>query len=122
MLDDIYSLESLEQQMMNGATFLIAEYDKVPIGFASFACDKLVYRIHKLYLLPACQKRGIGAQLINHIAALAKKAGGEALELNVNRKNPAVGFYEKLGFQIKAEVDIPYHHFIVNDYIMRMPI
>ena len=123
MLADIYSLVSLEQQMMNGATFLIAEENDVPIGFTSFSSsDRQVYRIHKLYILPECQNRGIGAQLISYIASLAKKAGGEALELNVNRNNPAVGFYKKLGFQIQAEVDIPYHHFVLNDYVMRLPL
>jgi ribosomal protein S18 acetylase RimI-like enzyme len=39
--------------------------------------------------------------------------------LNVNRNNiKAKQFYERQGFHIIAEVDIPYRSYILNDYIM----
>ena len=47
-----------------------------------------------------------------------KKLGGENLTLNVNRGNKARYFYEKVGYQIIEEVDIPYFDFILDDYIM----
>ena len=41
------------------------------------------------------------------------------MELNVNRKNPALGFYEHLGMQKVRSGDFPIGHgFYMNDYIM----
>ena len=43
----------------------------------------------------------------------------DSLELNVNRNNPAIRFYVKLGFHIIDEVDIAIGSgFYMNDYIM----
>ena len=47
------------------------------------------------------------------------KLGGKKLELQVNRKNKAVGFYEKMGFQIVESKDFHIgEEFYMNDYVM----
>ena len=69
--------------------------------------------------MPTEQGNGSGKKLITHISELAKSKGGKILELNVNRGNTAHHFYRKIGFDIHQTVDIPYHHFILNDYVMR---
>jgi ribosomal protein S18 acetylase RimI-like enzyme len=39
----------------------------------------------------------------------------------VNRENKAIGFYNKLGFTIIAEEDIPIGNgFFMNDYVMQI--
>lgn len=125
MLDDMYSAESLEKQMESGIGFLIAERENIPVGFASYSQsdkDKLVFKIHKLYILPSEQGKGTGKELIEHISASAKQLGGNTLELNVNRGNKSKNFYLKSGFSIFRIVDIPYHQFVLNDYVMRKDI
>lgn len=125
MLDDMYSAESLEKQMESGIGFLIAERENIPVGFASYSQsdkDKLVFKIHKLYILPSEQGKGTGKELIEHISASAKQLGGNTLELNVNRGNKAKNFYLKSGFSIFRIVDIPYNQFVLNDYVMRKDI
>ncbi|HYK77614.1 MAG TPA: GNAT family N-acetyltransferase [Daejeonella sp.] len=122
MLQEIYSTEALKQQMQEGNTFLIAEREARPIAFASFSLmdpAQKVYKLHKLYVHPSEQGKGSGKKMIDEVAALSKSLGGEILELNVNRNNPAFSFYQKLGFEIYQIVDIPYHQFILNDFIMR---
>lgn len=43
------------------------------------------------------------------------------IELNVNRNNPAIGFYNRLGFRILRQGDFDIGHgFYMNDYIMGM--
>ena len=42
-----------------------------------------------------------------------------AADLNVNRHNPALAFYERLGFQQHREEDIPIGPYWMNDYVMR---
>lgn len=120
MLKDMYSLESLREQMLSGVEFIIADKENTPVGFAGYSlAESEVYKLHKLYILPTEQGSGSGKKLIAHISELAKSKGGKILELNVNRGNPAHHFYRKMGFNIHQTVDIPYHHFILNDYVMR---
>ncbi len=122
MLNDIYSKESLLAQFENGTQFVMAEMEDQPIGFASFSLsdeENKVYKVHKLYLLATFQGKGLGKQIINFIEHDVRLIGGQYLELNVNRNNPSAGFYKKIGFNVHSEIDIPYHQFVINDYVMR---
>lgn len=122
MLDDMYSAESLTKQMESGTEFIIAERENTPTGFAAYAqsdTDKLIVKIHKLYILPSEQGKGTGNKFIEHISDSAKKLGINTIELNVNRGNNALNFYLKSGFTVFQSVDIPYYQFILNDYVMR---
>jgi diamine N-acetyltransferase len=123
MLADLYSHTALQSQMGAGITFLIAERDDIPVGFAAYSLtepENLVYKVEKLYVLPSEQGRGTGKKLIREIVETVKALGARTLELNVNRGNKAFHFYTKLGFEIYKTVDIPYHGFVLNDYIMRI--
>jgi GNAT superfamily N-acetyltransferase len=118
----MYSAESLKEQMGSGIEFLIVEKENLPVAFAGYSLTNMenqVYKLHKLYVLPTEQGRGTGRKLIEQVSSLATAKGGKILELNVNRGNPAHHFYRKIGFDIYQTVDISYHHFILNDYIMR---
>ena len=122
MLNDMYSAESLKEQMNSGIEFLLVERENLPVAFAGYSLtdpENQVYKLHKLYVLPTEQGRGTGKNLIAQVSSLAKTKGGEILELNVNRGNPAHHFYKKIGFDIYQTVDINYHHFVLNDYVMR---
>ena len=122
MLNDMYSAESLKEQMGSGIEFLIVEKENLPVAFAGYSLtntENQVYKLHKLYVLPTEQGRGTGRKLIEQVSSLATAKGGKILELNVNRGNPAHHFYSKIGFDIYQTVDINYHHFVLNDYVMR---
>jgi GNAT superfamily N-acetyltransferase len=122
MLKEMYSPESLTQQFSEGITFLLAERDGLAVGFAAFSETNTleqVFKLHKLYLLPSEQGKGTGKLLIDEVGSRAKNLGGLILELNVNRGNKAVNFYKKQGFDVHQTLDIPYHTFVLNDYIMR---
>lgn len=122
MLNDMYSETALKLQIDEGIAFLIGERDGKPVGFAAYSFtepENFVYKLQKLYVLPSEQGKGSGKKLVMEVAGIVKKLGGRILELNVNRKNKAFNFYSKLGFEIYKSVDIPYHHFVLNDYVMR---
>ena len=120
MLKDMYLEESLKKQLVSGVDFILAEKENLAVAFAGFSLiEPEVYKLHKLYVLPSEQGNGTGKNLIEYIADLAREQGGKILELNVNRGNSASEFYKKVGFEIYRTVDISYHHFILNDYIMR---
>lgn len=123
MMNQLYSPAALKSQMEEQAhTFLLIGEKEDNLGFASFSAlkDPGTYKLHKLYVLPSCQGRGIGKKLIYEVIRLVTAQGGLWLDLNVNRHNPARNFYEKLGFVISGTVDIPIGQgYFMNDYTMR---
>jgi ribosomal protein S18 acetylase RimI-like enzyme len=126
MLDKMYSTAVLENQLLNGHQFLIAEQGSKDVGFVSYSLEdstSMVYHLHKLYVLPETHGQGIGKFLINEVVNNVREAGGQYLRLNVNRNNKAKDFYEKAGFIIKETVDIEIGNgFFMNDYIMEKAI
>jgi len=122
MFGEMYTPESIYKQMdFYKHTFLILYQAEMPIGFASYG--KLeepinTYKLHKLYLLPSEQNKGFGRILLNEVEKKVTGLGADYLHLNVNRKNPALSFYEKLGYEIIETVDIPFAEFWLNDYVL----
>jgi len=123
MLNLIYSTSSLERQMGEGSTFLLAKEDNEPNAFAAyFLKAPNIYKLDKLYALPNQQGKGLGKILINYIIEEIKSLGATALHLNVNRWNTkAQSFYEHLNFKIIEEQDIPIGEgYFMNDYVMEL--
>ena len=122
MFGEMYTPESIYKQMdFYKHAFLILYQAEMPIGFASYG--KLeepinTYKLHKLYLLPIEQNKGFGRMLLNEVEKQVAALGADHLQLNVNRKNPALSFYEKLGYEIIETVDIPFAEFWLNDFIL----
>jgi GNAT superfamily N-acetyltransferase len=62
-------------------------------------------KLNRIFLLPAHQSRGIGAQLVGEILSRARSAG-LPVRLRVFRVNHAARrFYERLGFVATGETD-----------------
>lgn len=122
MFGEMYTPESIFKQMdFYKHAFLILYQADRPIGFASYG--KLeepinTYKLHKLYLLPSEQNKGFGRILLMEVEKEVAGLGANYLHLNVNRKNPALSFYEKLGYEIIETVDIPFAEFWLNDYVL----
>ncbi len=121
MLDLFYSERSLVEQMRAHHTFFIAEINSEPVGFASFSHDHTshAYKIHKLYVHPMMQGKGIGRKLIDRVIEAVRRENGSVLRLNVNRYNNARSFYERMGFNVVGDEDIAIGEgYFMNDYIM----
>jgi len=122
MLELMYSNEALEKQMFLGNTFLIAELNNEPVGFAAFK-DKEngVFKLDKLYVLPTMQNKGTGKLLLAEVVRRVLEVGGKEIQLQVNRKNNAVGFYSKMGFEIIRQEDFNIGNgYFMKDYIMSL--
>lgn len=126
MLNMMYSNDALHVQMNEkGHVFLVLEWMDEAVGFVSYSINKpedpLRYRIHKLYVQPTLHGKGIGKAAVQTVAEDIAKKGGKQIELNVNKRNPAVGFYEKIGFYREQElvVDIG-NGYLMDDFIMVM--
>ncbi len=120
MYEQMYTTASILQQMQDGHTFLIYSEGDEPLGFISYLIreDGVLY-IPKFYIKPYLQRKGIGKKLLEAVENIAVKNKISYLELNVNRKNSAMYFYKKMGFQLYEKADIAYGKFWLNDYILR---
>lgn len=122
MLEMMYNKGELMRQLAKGHTFLIASAINEDVGFAAFSlADKGIqtFHLHKLYVLPKMQGKGVGLMLMNEVISQVKAEDGRFLQLNVNRANKALAFYQKAGFEIKESVDLDIGNgFFMNDYVM----
>lgn len=121
MYDRMYSQQALLQQMQDGVTFLLCMEDDRILGFASyeFREERSILYIPKIYVKPETQRKQVGKLLMEEIEKIGLKNKCSFLELNVNRKNPAMYFYKKMGFELHEKVDIAYGKFWLNDYVLR---
>jgi GNAT superfamily N-acetyltransferase len=123
MINKIYSVENISAQLEHGTQiYLLLIEDGKAVAFASYSPreeDPDIYKLHKLYCLPETQGKGYGKILINEVAQKTIEAGKHILDLNVNRYNKAKNFYEKMGFGVAYEEDIPIGPYWMNDYVMR---
>ena len=124
MLEMIYSHQALEMQLKDHHYFFLALLNYKPVGFCSFSkIEGNIFKLHKLYVLPAYQKKGLGDSLLKIAETTAKSMDGTHLQLNVNRNNNAQNFYRKKGFGIIREEDIDIGNgYFMNDFIMEKPL
>jgi ribosomal protein S18 acetylase RimI-like enzyme len=123
MLDLIYSDEALTAQFQkNEQLFYLISDSESTIGFIGIEHhykNEAITKIHKIYLLPETQGKGIGKMVIDEIEKLALDNNSNTLSLNVNRFNSALGFYKKIGFEILEEVNIEIGNgYLMEDYVM----
>jgi GNAT superfamily N-acetyltransferase len=123
MLTEIYSVEKISSQLKNDSqTYLLLTANEKPVAFAAYSPreeDPEIYKLHKLYCLPETQGKGYGKVLLNEVINKTLEEGKHTLDLNVNRYNKAKNFYEKMGFVVAYEEDIPIGKYWMNDYVMR---
>jgi len=122
MLHLIYNPSALKDQMLKQHhNFLVAELEDEPVGFASFSKtgSNGAYKLHKLYVRSDIQGKGLGKALINAVLEEIVPQQAETLYLNVNRRNKARLFYEKLGFEIIGEENIDIGSgYYMTDFVM----
>lgn len=121
MFERLLSLDAIRKQMAeNDGTYLLQWAEDVPTGFAFVAptSEPATMKLHRLYMVPETQRKGLGTHLLEAVERFAIENGADRLVLNVNRFNSAQEFYRKRGYVVVETVDIPYHGFVLNDYVM----
>lgn len=124
MLDNIFSESALCQQQANPAfRFILLFQDAVLSGFSAIEQNvdgrRTCCKMHKLYLSVESQGLGMGRMLLTETEKQACILGQQQLILNVNRHNKARYFYEKMGFEVLYEEDIPLENgYFMNDFVM----
>ncbi len=125
MLDLMYSSESLQDQMLHkNHQFLLASNSEEYSGFSSYqVVSSSTIKIHKIYVNPEAQGKGIGASLFRYIELLAEQLHVSKVTLNVNINNQAISFYQARGYQTIRQEDIQIGNgYLMEDYVMEKKI
>ena len=125
MMEWMYSLPNLRNQLSDGHAYFIAYMDGTPCGYMSiqqegFHEDVMVFHLHKLYVMSSMHGKGIGRLLFNQAQEyVSERFASSRIELNVNRKNPAVHFYRHIGMRVLREGDFHIGEgFYMNDSLL----
>jgi len=94
MLDLFYSTTALQKQMQGGDRFILATDNNEPVGFASYSPKEChtelvevlskVYRLHKIYIDPNQQGKGIGRALVADLEERVRECGGLTITLGTD--------------------------------------
>jgi ribosomal protein S18 acetylase RimI-like enzyme len=105
----------------SGDLGVVAEHDGKIIGaawtriipaYGHIDCDTPELAIS---LLPEFRGRGIGTELMNKLFEVLRENGYKRTSLSVQKDNPAVRFYQRLGYEVSGErIDHAGH----EDYLM----
>lgn len=126
MMRLMYSVETIRREMAAGQAWFVAEADGLPCGYVAVEhAAEALYVLQKIYLLPRFQGCGGGARLFRAAVEYVRSVHPAPcrLELHVNRRNRAIGFYERMGMRRLREGDFPIGGgYYMNDYIMGLEI
>lgn len=82
-----------------GAEFLILEWDGQAVGRLYVDRWPGEIRLMDVALLPEARGQGVGTRLLRELQDEAR-AAGKPLRIHVERFNPALRLYERLGFRV----------------------
>ncbi len=128
MMHWMYSDESLREQMeKQHHRYVLAKEGEEFVAYLSYEpnCENTgKTKIHKIYILPSHQRKGIGKRLFDFVLTQARENGEKAVYLNVNKNNRnAIAFYQRLGFyRAREEVNDIGNGFVMDDYVYEKPL
>lgn len=124
MLERMYSDRTLRKEIGDQSIFyqwIIIAGEKAGFLAAGPMIKGGLTPLHKFYLLPEYQGRGIGKVALAAFLIFAGSAGAGTIELRVNRANArAIALYEQAGFAIQREDLLEIGGgFVMDDYLMQ---
>ncbi len=121
MVAKFQSLAAMRDQIASGYEYYVVQTDERLIGYFAVqpAREQKRLFISKLYLHKSSRGSGTGRLCMEFIEQLARQRGLPLLWLTVNKGNPAVKTYERLGFRIAQHIVIDIGNgFVMDDYRM----
>ncbi len=123
MLQEMYSIEELQKHFENPNYFyfFINNDEEKSIGIIGFEknAEPKTTKLHRIYLYESEKGKNFGKLALDFLKNWVKNEGNNRIILNVNKNNPAIQFYKKLGFSIYDEgvFDIG-NGLVMDDYLM----
>ena len=125
MVGKFQTPDAMESQIESGYEYFQIRQAGKNMGYAAIRHDAADARlfVSKLYVLAAWRKSGAGRQTLELIERMARERGATHLWLTVNKGNPSVRAYERLGFKIAEAIVVDIGGgFVMDDYKMEKPV
>lgn len=121
MLGKFQSPEAIREQLEHGYSYYFVGDKAHRLGFTAFYPRGDAMYLSKLYLYKDERGKGYSRLILDFIKDKAREEDLSAVELNVNRFNPSVNIYERLGMRrLRAEkIDIGSGYYM-DDYVYRL--
>ena len=118
MLKMFQSEEAVAEQLDHGYNYYFAKDEGQNAGFLAYYPREGALYLSKLYLYKDQRGKGFSRVMLEFLKEKAKELGLNRIELNVNRNNPSVQVYEKLGFTVAwTEKNDIGNGFYMDDYV-----
>lgn len=121
MIGKFQTVAAMQEQIASGYEYYAVRADARLVGYMAIRAEREQNRlfISKFYLHKASRGSGTGRLCMEFIEQLARRRGLSRLWLTVNKGNPTVKTYERLGFRIAEEIVIDIGNgFVMDDYRM----
>lgn len=121
MLQKFQSVPAITEQLAHGYHYYLVTDGGARLGFLGFYPRGGALYLSKLYLYQEQRGRGYGRRMLDFLRGQADALGLGAIELNVNKYNPSIAVYERLGFvRIRDEVNDIGEGYVMDDYVYRL--
>lgn len=125
MVAKFQSAEAIAEQLASGYQYFLAGVAGQDLAYGAIRCEPEQRRLFlsKLYVLKSQRGTGLGRILLDEFERLGRQQGLHSIWLTVNKHNPAVDAYVRLGFKVTESVitDIG-NGFVMDDYRMEKKI
>jgi diamine N-acetyltransferase len=125
MVARFQTAEAMQSQIDSGYEYFQIRQSGESIGYAAVRHDAPETRlfISKLYVLAAHRQSGAGRKTLAFIEQMARDRAATHLWLTVNKGNPSVRAYERLGFVIAEALVMDIGGgYVMDDYRMEKPV
>ena len=125
MVARFQSASAVAEQIEAGYEYFLVHQDDAPVGYLAFVAkaDERALFVSKFYLLRRTRGAGTGRVCMEFIERFARQRGLGSLWLTVNKGNPSVNVYKRLGFRVAAELVMDIGSgFVMDDYRMEKPL
>jgi GNAT superfamily N-acetyltransferase len=121
MVARFQSQAAMYEQVQAGYHYFLVVDGAEPVGYTAIREEPAgSLFISKLYLLKAQRGTGTGRAVMTFIEEWARERGLTRLWLTVNKGNPSVQAYERLGFEIAEPIVMDIGGgFVMDDYRMQ---
>lgn len=110
--------DAVREQLSHGYRYFFAAEDGRRLGFFAFYPKADCMYLSKLYLYKTERGKGYANGILRFLSEETRKAGLPSIELNVNKYNPTVRIYERLGFRrIRDEKNDIGSGYYMDDYV-----
>ena len=120
MVARFQSAEAVSRQIEEGYDYFVVRCDGADQGYigVQVQADQSLF-LSKFYLQRSARGSGTGRVAMEFIERLARQRGLKVIWLTVNKGNPAVKAYQRLGFRIAADLVMDIGGgFVMDDFRM----